>query len=169
MIRLARHLRAAQVKLELDAATPAETPEGWSPERIAWNVKERVLQEIVGLLDASGRVVNRSKLLTDIVNRERKASTAIGGGIAIPHVRTMQARDFAICVARSTPGVEFDAPDHAPVHIFVGVVAPPYEDRLYLEVYREIGTLLSREEARTAILRASDPHDVIKAVMDLGT
>jgi mannitol/fructose-specific phosphotransferase system IIA component (Ntr-type) len=167
MPRFTRHLRAAQVKLELEAAAPVEFPEGWSRERRIWSVKERALAEIADLLDASGRVANRTKLLADLVNRERKATTAIGGGIAIPHVRTMQARDFALCLARSGPGVEFDAPDGELVHIFVGVVAPPYDDRLYLEVYREIGTLLSRAEARAAILGARDAHEVVKAVLDL--
>ena len=167
MIRLTRYLRPHQIKLELDTVTPDEIPEGWSRKRFVWSIKERVLMELVPLFDASGKVVNATKLLADLSNRERKASTAIGHGIAIPHVRTMQARDFAICFARSTPGVEFDATDGAPVHIFFGVIAPPYNDRLYLEVYREIGTLLAQERVRAAMLGASSPHEIIKLIADI--
>jgi PTS system fructose-specific IIC component len=167
MIRLARYLRPPQVKLELDTRTPDAVPEGWSRERFVWSIKQGVLEELVGLLDTSGRVANANKLLTDLVNREKKSSTGIGEGIAIPHVRTMQAREFAICVARSTPGVEFDALDGAPVRIFFGVIAPPYDDKLYLEVYREIGTLLTERDARTAILEAGTPHEVIKIIADI--
>ncbi|MBI2930793.1 MAG: PTS sugar transporter subunit IIA [Planctomycetes bacterium] len=167
MIQLTRYLRPPQIKVELETETPQEIPEGWSHERFVWSVKERVILELVALLDASGRIANPTKLLTDLINRERKASTAIGHGIAIPHVRTMQARDFVICLARSTPGVEFDAPDGRPVHIFFGVVAPPYDDKLYLEVYKEIGTLLSQEEARQAIMRAATPHEMIKVILDV--
>ena len=36
-----------------------------------------------------------------------------------------------------------------------------------LEVYREIGTLLSQEHAREAIMQASTPHEVIKVIMDI--
>ncbi len=167
MIRLTRYLRPPQVKLELATTTPDECPEGWSRDRFVWSIKDKVLEELVALLETSGRIVNAKKLLTDLTNREKKSSTGIGSGIAIPHVRTMQARDFAICVARSTAGVEFDAMDGAPVHIFFGVVAPPYDDKLYLEVYREIGTLLSQEDARRAILEAATAHEVIKTIADI--
>lgn len=167
MIRLTRFLKPGQVKLELDTTLPGEVPEGGSPSRLVWSVKERVLEELVGLLDASGRIVNATKLRTDLVNREKKATTALGDGIAIPHVRTLQARDFTICFARSTPGLDFDAPDGRPVRIFFGVVAPPYDDRLYLEVYRGIGTLLSQDHARQALLQAKSAHAVIKIISDL--
>src|SRR3990170_2725663 len=100
MGRLTRYIKPPQVKLELDTAAPREVPEGWSQDRFVWSVKERVLSEIVDLLDASERVSNKSKLLTDLTNRERKDTTAVGDGIAIPHVRTMQAKEFTMCFAR---------------------------------------------------------------------
>ncbi len=168
MIRLTRYLKPGQVKLELDTTTPGEAPEGWSRERFVWSVKERVLGELLALFDASGKVGNATKLRTDLENRERKATTGIGGGIAIPHVRTMQAKEFTICFARSTPGVEFGAVDGQPVHLFFGVVAPPYDDKLYLEVYKTIGELLSEESTRDALMMSKDEHEVIKVVSGLG-
>jgi PTS system fructose-specific IIC component len=167
MIRLTRYLRPSQVKLALATTTPDEVPEGWSRERFVWSVKERVLGELLELFVASGRVGNESKLRTDLENRERKSTTGIGGGIAIPHVRTMQAKEFTICFARSVPGVEFGAVDDAPVHIFFGVIAPPYDDKLYLEVYRTIGELLTVETTRGALMEAATAHEVIKVIADL--
>lgn len=168
MIRLTRWLKPPQVRLELKSRPPEEPSEDASPRRLAWSVKESVLRELADLLDTSGRVVNATKLLTDLVNREKKASTAVGEGIAIPHVRSMQARSFAICFARSTPGLEFESPDGAPVHFFFGVVAPPYDDRLYLEVYRSIGELMRHEGTREALLEAKNEHEVIRVIGELG-
>lgn len=167
-MRLTRYLKPPQVRLELQTTTPDEIPEGWSRDRFVWSVKEKVLEEMVALLDTSGRIVNATKLLTDLENRERKSTTGIGGGIAIPHVRTMQARDFTLCFARSTPGVEFGAIDDRPVHLFFGVVAPPYDDRLYLEVYREIGRVFGTDEAREQLMSAEDEHEIIKIVSAFG-
>ncbi len=167
MIRLTRYLKPPQIKLELDTLTPDEIPDGWSRDRFVWSVKEKILDELIALFAASGKVGNESKLRTDLENRERKATTGIGGGIAIPHVRTMQAKEFTICFARSTPGVEFGAVDDAPVHLFFGVIAPPYDDKLYLEVYQSIGGLLSVETTREALMAAGTPHEVIKIVSDL--
>jgi len=164
VIRLTRWLKPPQVRLELSTRTPDETPEGWSRDRLVWSVKEPVLGELADLLETTGRIVNRTKLLTDLVNRERKSTTGIGEGIAIPHVRTMQAREFAICFARSTPGVEFGAIDGAPVHFFFAVVAPPYDDKLYLETYRSIGELFRAEGARKALLEADSEHEIIRII-----
>lgn len=167
-MRLTRYLKPAQVRMELRTATPGEVPEGWSRERFVWSVKERVLEELVGLFTASGKIGNPKKFAADLLNRERKSTTAIGGGIAIPHVRTMQAKDFVLCFARSTPGVEFGAVDGAPVHFFFGVVAPPHDDKLYLEVYREVARVFGTEESKEALREARDEHEVIKILSAFG-
>lgn len=167
-MRLTRFLKPRQVKPELESRTPDEVPDGWSRDRFVWSVKEKVLDELTALFDASGKVVNATKLRADLENRERKATTAIGGGIAIPHVRTMQARDFTLCFARSTPGVEFGAEDGAPVHFFFGVVAPPYNDKLYLEVYREAGRIFGDEAVRQDLMNARDEHEIIRIVSAFG-
>ena len=168
MIRLTRWLKPPQVRVELVAQAPDEVTETWSAERLAWSVKEAVLRELASLLVSSGRIVKPARLLTDLINREKRASTAVGEGIAIPHVRTLQAREFALCFARSTPGIEFDAPDGAPVHFFFAVVAPPYDDKHYLEVYRSIGELLRHEGTREALFAATTEHEMIRVIGELG-
>ncbi len=167
-MRLTRYLRPEQVKVELETTTPEEVPEGWSRERFTWYVKERVLEELVRLFAASGKIGNVRKFAQDLANRERKSSTAVGGGIAIPHVRTMQAKGFVFCFARSTPGVEFGALDGSPVHFFFGVVAPPHDDRLYLEVYREIARAFGTPQAKRSLADARDEHELIRILSVFG-
>lgn len=161
-MRLTRFLKPPQIRLELQTRTIVN-PE-WSAERIVRETKERVLTELAELLNASGNVNNPKKLLTDLMNRERKATTGIGGGIAIPHVRTMQARRFTMAFARSRDGVEFGALDGAPVHFFFAVVAPPYDDKLYLQVYKRIGEVFGTAGAREQLMDAADEHEVIRLI-----
>lgn len=161
-MRLTRYLRPAQTKLELDTRPDPETQAEWSPERVTAWIKESVLAELADLLEISGKVGNKNKLLTDMINRERKATTALGHGVAVPHVRTLQAKEFVMAFARSTDGLEFEAPDHKPVHFFLAIVAPPYDDELYLKVYRQIAMLFRQEEFVTQLLEAPDIHTIIK-------
>lgn len=163
-MKLTRYLKPAQVKLELATTDPPEIPEGANPQKIRAMTKESVLREIADLFASSGMVANKSKLFTDLVNRERKASTAIGNGIAVPHVRTMQARQFIIAFARSTLGVDFDSADGKPAHLFFAVVAPPYNDDLYLKVYREMALIFGKEEKVSLLMAAKSEHEVIKIV-----
>lgn len=125
--------------------------------------KEQVLSDLVDILENSGRTGNKCKLLTDFINRERKASTAIGNGIAIPHVRTMQAKEFIIGFARSVEGIDFGSPDSQPVHLFFIMAAPPYDDNLYLKVFKALAESLQYETFRKELMEAQAPYDVIRA------
>ena len=47
--------------MELKATMPEEKPEEWSESRFLWSVKSSILEELVGLLDASGKISNPKK------------------------------------------------------------------------------------------------------------
>jgi mannitol/fructose-specific phosphotransferase system IIA component (Ntr-type) len=128
--------------------------------------KEAVVRELAELLDQSGRISNVSKLTTDLLNREKKATTGIGGGLAIPHVRTIQAREFLIAVGISPDGLPFASLDDQPVQVFIAMVAPPYEDRTYLQVYPRIGQLFREDWMMDALLDCSSPGEVIRLLAD---
>jgi len=165
-MNLARYLKPTQIKVEL-VAQPTPPPEGVSAEKHRWDIKEAVLAELCDLLDSSGRTGNKSKLMTDLVNRERKSSTAIGKGVAIPHVRTMQAKELILGFARSSEGIDFEAPDGEPVKLFFAMVAPPYDDQLYLKIYKEIGSLILAPDSKQKLLDAQNEHEIIRVFQTL--
>lgn len=129
--------------------------------------KELILDELVSLLELSGRVGNRSKLLTDFINRERKASTAIGYAIAIPHVRTYQAKDMVIAIARAVDGYDFEAPDGEPVRLFFAMAAPSYDDSLYLRVFKALAEVLRFDYFRERLMSAEVEYDIIRAFEEM--
>jgi len=161
-----RYLRPQALRLELKTqATPfGELPEDFDAlsERNLDRIRDEVLEELCDLFEATGAVASRPRLYRDLHNREKKAGTAIGGGIAIPHVRTLQAREFLMCFGRSREGLPFRAPDREPVHLFFGMISPPYEDRAYLRVYRQIGTCLMDPARFEEFMKAEDPSEVLR-------
>lgn len=140
-----------------------EPPEDNNSEKWRQRNKERILTRLVEILDKSGKTVNNSKLLTDFVNRERKATTGIGEGIAIPHIRSMQARELIIGFARSFEGFDFESLDGEPVHMFFFMAAPPYDDSLYLKVFKALSENLQYEAFREELMSAGQPYDIIRA------
>lgn len=163
-MNLTRFLKEEYIDVDIGAGidlAPAEGEEELSARRQD-EVKQAVLRRLVDLLDRSGKAGNPSKLFVDLWNREKKATMAIGRGIAIPHVRTMQARDMAMAVGIAREGVPWRAPDSEPVRIFVALVAPPYEDRLYLQVYQRLGRLFEQEGAAEALLEAKSAGEIIR-------
>ena len=168
-MQISRYLSPKMIKLEME--TVFEQSEDGEPliltiKRLQER-KEQLLAECVELLDLSGKVGNKNKLLKDLFDREKKATTAIGKGIAIPHVRTMQAKELIIAIARSTEGYDFEAADGQPVHLFVAMAAPPYDDSLYLRVFRALAQLFTYEGFYERIMSAEQPYDIIRAIQEI--
>ena len=163
-LNVSRCLKPELIKLELKTNCDFDLENNLSPKKKLWQTKFSILEELVDLLDASGQVCNKKKLFVDLFNREKKASTGIGKGIAFPHVRTMQARDLVMGFARSTKGYEFDSMDQMPVHLFFVMVAPPYDDSLYLRVFKSLASLLQYDTFREELLTAESEHEIIRAI-----
>jgi len=162
-MRISRFLTERHIKLELDTVIePLE--EGASIDRWRLDAKERILSELVDLLEQNGRIGNRTKFLLDYVNREKKATTGIGDGIAIPHIRSLQAKEFMVAFARSSSGYDFDSLDNKPTHLFFIMAAPPYDDSLYLKVFKALAEMLRFESFRKELMNISSPGEVIRAL-----
>ena len=162
-MNLSRYITEEAVKLDMvTRIEPLE--EDQSREKWLQSSKEKVLEELVSLLEESYRIGNYNKLLTDFINRERKATTALGQGIAVPHIRSMQAKDFMLAFARSSEGYPFESPDSQPVHLFFIMAAPPYEDSLYLKAFKALVEKLQYDGFRQELMEATHPGEVIRAI-----
>lgn len=167
-MEISKYIDPKLIKLEMTSRFEVDEDEGEEvTERQRFARKEEILSECVDLLELSGNVCNRNKLLIDLINREKKATTALGKGIAVPHVRTMQARDLIIGVCRSSEGYDFDALDQEPVHIFIPMAAPPYDDNLYLRVFKELAEMLQYAGFIEKVMSAQAPYEVILAIKEL--
>jgi mannitol/fructose-specific phosphotransferase system IIA component (Ntr-type) len=162
-VQVLRFLNTNCVKLALDTVPtpPLEEEAEAARQRRERHDKERVITELGHLLEGSGAVVNPSKLIKDLINRERKATTAILPGVAIPHVRTLQVRSFIIGFARAQgDGIPFASLDGQPTRLFIPLVSPPYDDRIYLQVYRQLALVITHEDLIEQLLRASSVQEV---------
>lgn len=168
-MRLNRYLKEDQVDLAFSPALPPrpedEDPDAPPSPRQLWAEKEAILEALVALLAKSPNAAHPKKLLADLLNRERKATTGLGGRIALPHVRTPHARGFAIAVAivRAGEGLAFDSVDGEPVRVFIAMVAPAYDDRFYAKAERDLAAAFGRgPELVDELLRATNPGEVIR-------
>ncbi|UCG42356.1 MAG: PTS sugar transporter subunit IIA [candidate division WOR-3 bacterium] len=98
------------------------------PERINLDLKGRkkadVLKEMVAMVKTGP---GAESLLQTLLKREELGSTGIGKGVAIPHGRSLLIDKLELAVGRSTKGVEFDAIDKKPAHLFFLIMAPPQD------------------------------------------
>ncbi len=94
--------------------------------------------------------------------REALASTGVGSGVAIPHGRIEGVQSLIAAVGISKEGVEFDAIDGRPVHIFVALLGPRNLD--HLKALARFSRLLRSHETRRELLGAASPADALDRI-----
>ena len=162
-MNLSRYITEDLIKLEMTTVIePLE--EGASEEKWLASSKEIILGELVDILEQGRRIGNRTKLLNDFINRERKATTGLSHGIAIPHIRSLQAKEFMMGFARSIEGYQFDSLDNQPSHLFFVMAAPPYDDNFYLRAFKALAEMVQYESFREELMQAQSPGEVLRAL-----
>ncbi|MBN2625371.1 MAG: PTS sugar transporter subunit IIA [Spirochaetales bacterium] len=84
--------------------------------------RREILNQLAAPLIDNGFIKNPDGYLNKLEDRENMISTAIGEGIAIPHIRNPRENDQGephIVVGISPKGLDFQAIDSKPVHLFV--------------------------------------------------
>jgi PTS system nitrogen regulatory IIA component len=117
-------------------------------DSIKLNLKEKSkkepLTEMVGLLVLSGSVkeADAQKIIEDLLKREEMGSTGIGGGIAIPHIKTGKVSKVAGAIGLSKKGVDFNALDGEPVNVSFLLLTPEGSANEHLKALAEISAFL---------------------------
>ncbi len=128
--------------------------------------KEGVIREMVTVLAQNGKVTDPEAVLEAVLEREKVMSTGVGQGIAIPHGKTESVTGVVAALGISQADIDFQAIDEQPVHIVFLLLAPPYETGLHLKALSRVSRLLSKEEFREKLLRASNAQEAMQYIQD---
>jgi len=120
--------------------------------------KKEVLIELIEVLKKAQLIENTEQVLHVILERERLGSTGIGDGVAIPHGKMKGIHTILCAFGRSVGGVDFDALDRKPVHIFFLLLAPEDSASLHLKMLSRISKMLRDPFLRKKLLEATDSH-----------
>ena len=89
-----------------------------------------------------------------LLSREKLGSTALGGGIAIPHCRIPECTDAAGCLITLGNGIDFNAPDGLPVDVAFVLLVPTQATEQHLNILAQLATAFTKPELRLALLSA---------------
>ena len=123
--------------------------------------KEQVLDELVDIAVATGRVKDSNEILRAVIERENLCSTGFENGVAIPHPRQGHpdvVENLVAVFGRSKDGIDFEALDSEPVYIFFLLCAPT--DSEHLKALAKLSRFLKRKAFRERLIAAQTPDDV---------
>ena len=134
-----------------------------SPDRIVFlnhSTKHDALVALALNLSTAPQVKNGQELTTEILKREELMSTAIGRGIAIPHVRLASVTDLVMAVGISrTDIIDFNTIDDTPVRLLFMIAAAYNQHSYYLQTLSFFSSRLKNQELRDGLLAVETPMD----------
>ena len=116
--------------------------------------KREAVAELVSLLESAHRLDSRGEILDRVLARETMMSTGIGNGVAIPHGKARAVERMIAACAVSPAGVDFDAADGEPAHLFILLVSPESVGPSHVKVLANISRLLKEESVRKSLREA---------------
>lgn len=127
-------------------------------------VVKALVQNMVSTdLVAKANTSTVSRLLNE---REALGSTAIGGGVAIPHARIGFSDEPLMAFALLRDGVGFNSLDGAPVHFVFMVLTPKDDDDAHRAVLRAITYFVKQPIHLKALAGCKTPADVKSVFLD---
>ena len=128
--------------------------------------KEEIIDELLDMLVQAGKVKDKAVARACVLDRERKMSTGMKHGIAIPHGKTDSVSDLVACIGISDHPVDFDSLDQEPCRIFIMTLSPIDKTGPHLQFLAEVSLLFKSAEKRQEILNATDKSDIIRILTE---
>lgn len=133
-------------------------------EELKSDNKRDVLKELVGSFMKIHQKLDSEATLDVLFEREKLGSTGIGEGIAIPHGKITGLDQLILSFGRSAVGIDFDAMDGKPVHLFFLLIAPENSAGQHLKTLAKISKMLKDSVFRTKLMAAKSKNELYKII-----
>jgi len=141
-----------------------------SPQRILflnYPSKRDTLVALAKNLATAPQVKNSQELTTEILKREELMSTAIGQGIAIPHIRLQSITDLVVSVGISRVDItDFNPLDDQPVRLVLMIAAAYNQHSAYLQALSYFSMRLKNPMLRNLLINAQTEDEVYKLLTE---
>ena len=126
------------------------------------NDRDGAIEELVSSLDKHGQLGkgNKKNIIKAIIKRENEASTGMGKGVAVPHVKHKAVKDVVAVVGLSSIGIDFFSLDKSPVYSVFLLVSPVDEPDKHLQAMENVFLHLQREKFLKFLRQCSKSEQV---------
>jgi PTS system nitrogen regulatory IIA component len=130
--------------------------------------RDGVIAELISLLDEAGKLgtAKRADIQREMIKRENEASTGMGRGVAIPHVKHKAVKNVAAAIGLSGVGIDFSALDKQPVYSVILLVSPAEDADKHLQAMECVFTHLQREKFRKFLRQCRTPEQIKDLVQE---
>ncbi len=126
------------------------------------------IRELVRGLAESGAVAadQVENIVKLVLTRERRGTTGIGKGVAVPHAKVPGLSRVAVAVGRSSRGIDFSSLDGEPVFAIFLIVSPEERPEEHLRAVDLIFSHLTQERFRKFLRQASSAAKIYELLKE---
>jgi len=124
--------------------------------------KQEIITELVDLLAARNKLLDRNLVLADVLEREKTMSTGMAHGIALPHGKTEGVDEMVVAVGIKKTGIDFDSVDGEKSRLFIMVASPKKHTGPHLQFLAAIGSILEDTATCEAVINSASPEEAAK-------
>lgn len=130
--------------------------------------RDKVIDELIQSLAKNNKIKETdAKMLTKaVIKRENEASTGIGKGVAVPHVKHDSIKNPIAVVGCSQEGIEFSSLDKQPVYSVLLLLSPAGNPDKHLQAMETIFKNLQKDDFRRFLRQAQAKEAIIDAIND---
>lgn len=137
-----------------------------NPRAVAVDVaaanKEEAFQSISELLAKDGVVTDIDAFKRDLYYRESLGSTGIGGGVAIPHGKSLAVSRTCISVVKLKEPIAWESADGKPVQVLIlFAVNDADKGNTFLRMMAQVARKLAKEETSKKLVSAKTPEELM--------
>ena len=105
--------------------------------------KSRAIRQLVERLAATGKLPQSEvdRVVDGLIERERLGTTAVGKGLAIPHLRTGTVGRSVGAIGVAPEGIEFESLDGLPTRLVILLLSPSERRQQHTETLGRIARL----------------------------
>ncbi|MGD9547502.1 MAG: PTS sugar transporter subunit IIA [Candidatus Krumholzibacteriia bacterium] len=124
---------------------------------------EDAVRGLVAGLAAAQVVPETDSLVAEVMRREEEGSTAVGGGLVIPHARLGAVDDVRIAVATLAEPLDLPTDDDQPVDVVILLLGPEGDPRKMLRVLARLARLVKQDDFLQGLREAGTRTDLRSA------
>ena len=126
--------------------------------------KADLLRELVRLAVGDANETVLAGILEAVEVREAQVSTALGGGLAVPHGRTDLVQEVCLAAGLVPDIPDYIALDDSPVRVAFLVLTPAGASGQHVQLLSRIARLMHRPEWRDALLASASAEEFMRVI-----
>jgi len=133
------------------------------------STKKEIVEELANALLATNQLKKPDlpKFVKEIMAREALGTTAIGRGIAIPHIRTALSSGLIGVLGFSRDGVDFDSLDKQPTHAVFMLASPMTDKDQQICILGRIAGVANHANFLNFLLQCKSAQDVVDLLEEI--